>query len=313
MPTDNPKQIVARFAPSPSGRMHAGNIASALVTWLLTRLQGGRIVLRIEDLDRSRSKKEYADGILSDFEKLGLNWDEGPYFQANDQDSYADAFQQLTECKHVYPCFCSRADLAAARAPHEGEYAVYPGTCRHLSSEVISDSLTRKQPSYRIEMPHQTIAFDDVFQGPQAFNLGAQCGDVILRRADGSFSYQLAVSVDDARQGITLVSRGYDLLPSTPVQIFLLKSLGYAAPGYAHLPLLITEDGVRLSKRNKDASIEDMLATYHTHEGIIGHIAWLYGLIGEDEPISPGELSDYLDYAFLESTLRNRTTVVWRA
>ena len=306
------QKTVVRFAPSPSGRMHAGNIASALITWLLARLQDGRIVLRIEDLDRSRSKQEHIDNILHDFENLALTWDDGPYYQSGNQDAYIDAFRKLSESEHIYPCFCSRADLAAARAPHEGECAVYPGTCRHLSSEEVSHAFERKQPSYRIEVPHRTISFDDLFQGNRSYALDSQCGDAILRRSDGGFSYQIAVSVDDAQQGITLVSRGDDLLSSTPLQIFLQESLGYDAPGYAHIPLLVSPDGVRLSKRNEDASIDEMLAVFQTYEGIIGHIAFLYGLIDEDSPISPDELSKMLDMAALRKVLWKRERVVWR-
>ncbi len=310
---DNPKCPVLRFAPSPSGRMHAGNIASALITWLLARLQNGKIVLRIEDLDRSRSKQEHIDNILRDFENLGLTWDDGPYYQASNQDAYTASFLELSNKEHVYPCFCSRADLAAARAPHEGEYAVYPGTCRNLSPGETSAASERKQPAYRIEMPPRIIEFDDFLQGDQSYALDTQCGDVIIRRADGGFSYQLAVAVDDAQQGINLVSRGYDLLSSTPVQIYLQESLGYHAPEYAHLPLLVSEDGIRLSKRNKDASIDDMLNTYHSYQGVIGHIAWLYGAIEDDIPISPDELSSFLSLDSLKNVLWKRETVVWKA
>ncbi|MDO5117460.1 MAG: tRNA glutamyl-Q(34) synthetase GluQRS [Eggerthellaceae bacterium] len=306
------QQTVVRFAPSPSGRMHAGNIASALITWLFARLSSGKVILRIEDLDRSRSKQEHIEGILRDFEKLGLTWDEGPYYQSSNQEAYVEAFAELSESAHVYPCFCTRADLAAARAPHEGEYAIYPGTCRHLSSEEILEAEKKKQPSYRIEVPKDTIAFDDILQGSQSFSLDTQCGDAILKRSDGGFSYQLAVSVDDAQQGITLVSRGYDLLPSTPLQIHLQRLLGYEAPNYAHIPLLVSEEGIRLSKRNKDASIDEMLVAYRTYEGVIGHVAHLYGLIANDEPVSPDDMVGLLDIDTLKASLWQRGRIVWK-
>lgn len=307
-----PKKTIVRFAPSPSGRMHAGNIASALITWLFARLSGGLVVLRIEDLDKSRSKQEHIEGILRDFEKLGLTWDKGPYYQSSNQDAYIEAFAELSRFTHIYPCFCTRANLAAARAPHEGEYAIYPGTCRHLSSEEILKAEKKKQPAYRIEVPRETISFEDVLQGAQSYSLDTQCGDAILKRSDGGFSYQLAVSIDDAQQGITLVSRGYDLLPSTPLQIHLQKLLGYEAPSYAHIPLLVSEEGIRLSKRNKDASIDEMLVAYRTYEGIIGHVAYLYGIIANDEPVSADEMVELLDIDTLKTPLWKRDRIVWK-
>ncbi|MBE6465159.1 MAG: tRNA glutamyl-Q(34) synthetase GluQRS [Eggerthellaceae bacterium] len=312
MQSQESNQIVVRFAPSPSGRMHAGNIASALITWLFARLSNGKVILRIEDLDRSRSKQEHIDNILLDFEKLGLTWDEGPYFQSSNQEAYSEALEVLRESAHIYPCFCTRADLAAARAPHEGEYAIYPGTCRHLSEEQISTASARRNPSYRIEVPSETIFFDDILQGSQGFTLDAQCGDAILRRSDGGFSYQLAVSVDDALQGISLVSRGYDLLASTPLQMYLLKLLGYEAPNYAHIPLLVSQEGIRLSKRNKDASIDQMLVSYHSFDGIIGHIAYLYGLSDADRPISPDGLSKLHNIETLINSLWKQDKIIWR-
>lgn len=290
-------KVVGRFAPSPTGRMHAGNIFSALVSWLVVKSQGGEIVLRIEDLDRSRSKQEFADAMMRDFEELGLTWDRGPYYQSSSDGYYAEAFEKIQEANHVYPCFCTRAELNAAftdaaSAPQENEVRVYNGRCRHLSSDelnVLGEKFERegRSPATRILVPSDEISFDDIFFGAKSYNLEHDCGDFVVRRSDGGFSYNLAVVVDDAREGVNCIIRGCDLIPSTPQQIFLHSLLGLEVPEYGHVPLLCAADGRRLAKRNKDASYECMLKALGTPEAVLGHIAWVGGLQEFDEPATP--------------------------
>ena len=238
--------VVGRFAPSPTGRMHAGNVFAALAAWLVAKSQGGRMVLRIEDLDAERSKPAYIDAVQRDLEALGLTWDEGPYFQHDRTEAYRAAFDGLAARELVYPCFCTRADLHAASAPHRGEKPVYPGTCRELSAAERASRALERTPAQRLRVPHEEVAFTDQVQGSYAQNLAQDCGDFLVCRSDGAFAYQLAVVVDDAEQGVSSVVRGVDLLCSTPQQIYLQSLLGLPHPDYAHVPLLVAERDRRL-------------------------------------------------------------------
>ncbi len=304
--------IVGRFAPSPTGRMHAGNVFAALMAWLVAKSQGGRIVLRIEDLDRERSKPEYIDALLHDFEALGLTWDVGPYFQHDRQEAYRAAFEQLRERDLVYPCFCTRADLHAASAPHRGEKPVYPGTCRALTNKERSIRAQNRTPAQRLVVPDEVVSFVDQIQGPYEQNLAYECGDFLVQRSDGAFAYQLAVVVDDAEQGVNSVVRGVDLLCSTPQQIYLQRLLGLSQPAYAHIPLLVAEKDRRLSKRDKDASLDAMLARFKTPEGIIGHLAGLTGLASTCDPITPEQLLDTFDLTRLSSMFEDLVQISWQ-
>ena len=183
--------VVGRFAPSPTGRMHAGNVFAALAAWLVAKSQGGRIVLRIEDLDQERSKPAYADAAQRDFEALGLFWDEGPYFQHDREEAYRAAFDELSAQGIVYPCFCTRADLHAASAPHRGEKAVYPGTCRDLTDTERACRAQKRTPAQRLRVSDESVSLVDSVQGPYSQNLAQDCGDFLVRRSDGAFSYQL--------------------------------------------------------------------------------------------------------------------------
>ena len=185
---DANRPVVGRFAPSPTGRMHAGNIYAALVAWLVAKSQGGSIVLRIEDLDRERSKPCYISQVQRDFELLGLTWDKGPFFQHDRDEAYQQAFESLRDKGLTYPCFCTRADLHAASAPHRGEKFVYPGTCRDLSaSEIAERSLTRR-PAQRLRVAHATYSFDDMVQGRYTQDLATECGDFLIQRSDQAFA-----------------------------------------------------------------------------------------------------------------------------
>ncbi len=311
-PATDGRPVVGRFAPSPTGRMHAGNIFAALMAWLIAKSQGGRIVLRIEDLDRQRSRREYIDGVQADFELLGLTWDVGPYFQQGREEAYRAAYHALKDRGLVYPCFCSRADLHAASAPHRGEKLVYPGTCRSLTPEERARRAADKDPAVRIVVPHRAYSLVDQIQGPYRQMLDEECGDFLIRRSDGAFAYQLAVVVDDAEQGVTSVVRGMDLLCSTPQQLYLQDLLGLRHPVYAHVPLLVAEKDRRLSKRDHDASLEALLARFGTPEGVIGHIAWLTGIRDEDEPATPEQLLDGFDVTHAAERFPDLVQIRWR-
>ena len=284
--------VVGRFAPSPSGDMHAGNIFASLMAWLIAKGQGGRMVLRIEDLDRARSKQHFANKIMRDYEKLGLYWDDGPYYQSDTQryDTFYDALESLGL---TYPCFCTRADLHAAAAPHAGEQFVYPGTCRALTPEerrARMEEEAKTRYAIRLATPDAPVSFSDAICGDMCFNVGSDCGDFVVRRTDGSYAYQLAVVVDDALEGVNSVVRGNDLLSSTPQQIYLQQLLGFSTPSYAHVPLFVDTSGRRLSKRNRDAEIDELIAQWGSPRAVIGAIAHKAGLISHYEPLTPEEL-----------------------
>lgn len=275
---------VGRFAPSPSGRMHLGNVFTALMAWLSVRSQNGEMLLRIEDLDPDRSKPEYIEALRNDLRWLGLDWDREMPLQSKRTEVYRAFTQKLS----TYPCYCSRSELHAASAPHglDGSF-IYPGTCRNLSAAERSKK-TRK-PALRVLVPEETIEFHDGVFGDVSENLTTQCGDFVIRRSDGVYAYQLAVICDDAAGGVTEVVRGRDLLSSTPRQIWLYQALGLPVPRFYHVPLLVAPDGKRLSKREKSLDMEH-LRNDNTPEEIIGRLAHAAGLLELYEPISADQL-----------------------
>ena len=290
--------VVGRFAPSPSGRMHLGNIYSAVLSWLSARSQGGRWILRLEDLDRQRCHPEYATQIEDDLRWLGLDWDEGgtlggpngPYYQSQRTEFYINALEQLRGTGRLYPCFCTRADIMASSAPHQSDgMIVYSGKCRQLTAAQIADLQATRKPAIRLAVDNTDGSFTDLHYGPQPYNLARDCGDFILRRADGNFAYQLAVVVDDALMGVTEVVRGCDLLTSTPQQILLYQLLGYPVPQFAHIPLLIAPDGRRLAKRNAGTDMGSLRQRY-TPQQLLGLIAHLAHLTDKREELSASEL-----------------------
>lgn len=294
---------VGRFAPSPSGRMHLGNIFTALVSWLSARSAGGRWVLRIEDLDPQRSKLQHARMIEDDLEWLGLDWDEGgldnkgphgPYSQSRRDSFYADALQRLRSMGLTYPCTCTRAEIMATQAPHASDgRVVYSGHCRPADRPPFTSG-THGRHTTRIFVPDETISFSDGVYGPREFNVACECGDFILQRADGAWAYQLAVVVDDALMKVTEVVRGNDLLSSTAQQLYLYRLLGLEAPRFIHLPLICADDGRRLSKRDRSLSMEQLRRDY-TAPQLTGHIARLAGLTDNDRPVSARELARQFD------------------
>ncbi len=305
--------VVGRFAPSPTGRMHAGNIYAVLIAWLHAKSQGGSIVLRIEDLDAQRSRPEYIDALMRDFEYLGLPWDSGPFYQSSRADVYMDAFRMFEREGLVYPCFCTRAELLhAASAPHRGEKPIYPGTCRDLGGEELAQRFEERAPAWRLRVPSVNYEFIDEVQGLYAQELSVDCGDFLIRRADGAFAYQLAVVIDDAEQGVNSVVRGVDLLSSSPQQMFLQDLLGNKHPEYAHVPLLVADDNRRLSKRDHDANIEELMLRFGDARGIIGHLAYLAGIIDEDMPASPDELLSVFSIERFRENLPDMVQIPWR-
>lgn len=311
--TASRKPVVGRFAPSPTGRMHAGNIFTALVAWLVAKSQGGSMVLRIEDLDRERSKPAFVDAVQRDFEVLGLTWDAGPTFQHDRDEAYRAAFDALDRQGLLYPCWCTRADLHAASAPHRGEKPVYPGTCRHLTAaERAAREASGRVPAVRLAVPDREVALTDLVQGPYRQNLARDCGDFLVRRSDGAFAYQLAVVVDDAAAGVNSVVRGMDLLCSTPQQMYLQEALGLPGAVYAHVPLVVGELNRRLSKRDRDAALDELLARFGTPAAVIGHIAGITGLAPSTDPVTPEELLPSFSVDGLATLFPDKVQILWR-
>lgn len=282
-------QIRGRFAPSPSGRMHLGNIYSAIISYLSAKSKNGEWIVRIEDLDRQRCKRQYADLLLSDLDWLGLYSDAPIIYQSERDTIYTEALQKLEQQKLTYDCFCRRADILSAQAPHETDgRVVYSGKCRNLSQAELNILRTERKPATRIIVPDENIEFIDGHYGKQECNLAKHCGDFIVRRADGNFAYQLAVVVDDALQEITEIVRGRDLLTSTHQQIYLYNKLGHKTPQFAHIPLLVSENGQRLAKRDKGTDMA-YLRSHFTPEDIIGQILHIANITDKNQAISLSE------------------------
>ena len=290
-----------RFAPSPTGDLHLGNARTALLSWLAARAAGGEYLLRVEDLDGPRVRPGLEARMLDELRWLGLDWDEGPdvggpagpYRQSERRECYAAALEVLIAAGQVYPCFCSRAEIAAvSQAPHgpSDEGPRYPGTCRGLPPGEVARRAAARRPAWRFRVPEGPVAFDDGVHGPQAFDVGATVGDFVVARADGVPAYQLAVAVDDAAMAISDVVRGDDLLPSTARQILLYRALGLAPPRFAHVPLVVGEDGERLAKRHGAPSLGALRARGAAPEAVVGLLAALSGLAPRGTHVTAREL-----------------------
>ena len=279
---------VGRFAPTPSGRMHLGNVFAALIAWLSVRSKGGSMVLRMEDLDTQRTSSEYARVLREDLLWLGLDWDVETPPQSQRSEAYQRYFDRLADLGLLYPCYCTRSQLHSVNAPHlsDGTY-VYPGTCRDLTA--AQRAAFQRAPSWRVKVPDRVWSLEDLVQGPYRENLATDCGDFVVRRADGVFVYQLAVTVDDGEAGVTEVVRGMDLLSSAPRQMYLQELFGFTHPVYAHVPLLTAPDGRRLSKRDQDLDL-GRLRQRVTAEQLLGWLAVSAGLLETYCPISAKEL-----------------------
>lgn len=277
-----------RFAPSPTGHIHMGNIWIAFLAYASTRLQGGSFLIRMEDIDKQRSKKSLGEALLDDLEWLGFSWDEGPrvsissedYWQSNRDAYYDRVLQEWQNEEKIYPCFCNRARLhSIASAPHAGEHIpLYDGHCRQLNKEAVAKARLDKHPSYRLRIQDCSITYEDIWQGMQTTSLRAGLDDFVLKRADGMYAYNLAVVLDDAVMGVTEVIRGADLLSSTAQQIYLYQQLGIPFPKYGHAPLLMDREGHRLSKRQAAITVRELRSAGYSQGNIWKYLLRATGL-----------------------------------
>ncbi len=308
-------KIRGRLAPSPTGFLHLGNAWSFLLAWLAARSSDGAVIMRIEDIDPDRSRTHYSKALQEDLRWLGLDWDEGPdiggpsspYEQSSRLGLYEKALAGLEAEGHVYQCFCTRKELRTmAGAPHPGDIgAPYSGRCQNLGEdEICAHKAAGRKFSSRLRCPSGKIEFNDLVCGPQCMTLAECGGDFALRRSDGVFAYQLAVSCDDAAMGINQVVRGNDLLWSTPRQIALFKLLGAPIPEFAHVPMLLDAEGQRLAKRHESLTLRTMREAGTRAENIVGELACLAGLRPGYNPITPAELVPLFNFSLLPKAAR---------
>ena len=286
------QKYVGRLAPSPTGALHLGNVRTFMVAWLRARSQGGRLIMRMEDLDHPRDKPGAAQATLDELKWLGFDWDE-EFVQSERKAKYREALEALKAQGLVYPCTCSRRDVEAAQsAPHAGEQLHYPGTCRGRYPAYVPGACWR----FKVEAPC-LVEFDDVFAGRQRMDVAAKLGDFPLARDEFGAGYTLAAAVDDAEMEITEVVRGDDLIPATPPQILVQRALGLATPAYCHLPLLVGTDGRRLAKRHGDSRIAAYRGQGLAPEAIVGYLAWRSGLVPENAPVTLASLLPHFSLA----------------
>lgn len=290
---------VGRLAPSPTGALHLGNVRTFMIAWLRSRAAGGRVILRIEDLDHPRDKPGAAAQAVEDLRWLGFDWDE-EYVQSERIGLYRDALDRLLAAGLAYPCVCSRRDVAAAQsAPHAGEQLRYPGTCRgRFASWAEAAAAKGGAPCWRFRTPPDAVVtFDDVFAGRFSQDVASALGDFPLARDKNGAGYTLAVVVDDAAMGVTDVVRGDDLLPATPAQMLVQRALGLPEPAYCHVPLVVGPDGLRLAKRHGDTRIASFRREGMRPEAVIGRLAATCGWAEPDEQLSLVDLLPRFDLA----------------
>ncbi len=316
-PRPGASQVVGRLAPSPTGAQHLGNARTYLLAWLSARAAGGRVILRIEDIDSPRVKTWATEQAIADLRWLGLDWDAGPdigglhapYIQTQRVERYEAALQELIQLNFAYPCTCTRRDVeSAASAPHETSWSggsmtasepvdgpVYSG---HCSQWRAGDALPEPGTyCWRFRVPDRVLSVDDRICGTVELNPAKQLGDFPLTRKSGQAAYQLAVVIDDASMGVTEVVRGDDLLPSVFRQLPLIEALQWSPPNYIHVPLVRGTDGRRLAKRHGDTRLSQYRAAGVTAEQIVGWAAHSLGLIDVPRPLRAVELIDRFDWS----------------
>ncbi|MCW2999916.1 MAG: tRNA glutamyl-Q(34) synthetase GluQRS [Solirubrobacterales bacterium] len=288
-----------RYAPSPSGELHLGNLRTALVAWLMARSGGSRFVVRVEDLDAGRSREQFVASQLGDLRALGLDWDGEVVRQSDRHGRYEDALSTLRDAGLLYECFCTRAEIRqAVSAPHgPGPEGVYPGTCAGLTAAARQAHLDAgRRPALRVRADRATATIHDRIAGP----VTATVDDFVVRRSDGAHAYNLAVVVDDADQGIQEVVRGADLLDTTPRQAWLAGRLGVTGPvAYAHVPLVLGPDGARMAKRHGAVTLRGQLDAGWTPGQVVGALAASLGLSAAGEAADPRALLTAWDLARL--------------
>lgn len=289
---------VGRLAPSPTGVLHLGNARSFLLAWLSIRRQGGKMLLRIEDLDGPRVKQGAIDSAIEDLQWLGLDWDGEIRIQSRFRERHEAAISSLVDRGLAYPCVCTRREIEeAASAPHESELpsteTVYPGTCRNRWASVEeARNSSGREPAIRLRLDSESVPFMDGFRGQEP---GVLAGDFVLQKRDGTPAYQLAVVVDDVADGVTEVLRADDLIPSTPRQLLLYRLFQWESPIMIHVPLLVGADGLRLAKRHGDTSLAHYRRQGVTAEEVVGALASLSGLSEEGQKLRPEDLIDAFD------------------
>ena len=278
-----------RFAPSPTGDLHLGNLRTALLAWLFARSTGRGFLMRIEDLDRTRAGS--ADRQLADLAAIGLDWDGPAVLQTDRLPGYEDAIGRLRDAGLVYECYCTRREIAEAPSAPHAPPGAYPGTCRDLSERERAERRATRPAALRLRADVQELTVSDR-------QLGESTGvvdDLVLRRGDGMVAYNLAVVVDDAAQGIDQVVRGDDLLPSTPRQVYLQQLLDLPTPEYAHVPLALGPGGRRLAKRDGAVTLADLATLGVGPDRVLTVLAHSLGLAGPDEPVTPRTLLPRFD------------------
>lgn len=303
-----------RFAPSPSGWLHLGNARTALFAWGRARAAGGAFLMRVEDLDAPRTRPEAVIGNLAELRWLGIDWDEGPdiggphepYLQSGRRPRYEEAIARLKDAGYLFECFLSRREIAeasggahgvddAGEGPAEQSGRVYGAAQRELNEELaLERRLAGRTPSLRFRVPSGSVAFHDAVQGPIVIDLQREVGDFVVRRADGQVAYQLAVVVDDALMGMTEVARGADLISSTAAQALLYDALGWPRPEFAHVGLLLGQDGSKLSKRGGALSLHELRVAGADPRAVLGTLARSLGWLEDRGGVSSAALGAWL-------------------
>ena len=296
--------VIGRLAPTPSGGLHLGNARTFLIAWLSARAAGGRIALRVDDLDRPRVKPGFVEQAVADLRWLGLDWDGEPLFQSRRDSDYAAALEKLRAVGLAYACVCSRREIeVAARAPHEGEEGpVYPGTCRGKFRDAgEARQHAGRAPCWRFATEHAGpgIEFDDGLHGRCSFDVARQLGDFIVFRSDDIAAYQLATVVDDHAQGVTEVVRGDDLITSTPRQLLLYRALGLMPPRFLHVPLVLDDAGRRMAKRRDSTRLAALREAGIPAAQVVGAIAVSCGWAAPGERVMPSQLIPRFDLSKL--------------